>query len=231
MVPSADHARWLLVALAAAGLVCGALPLLWVLRRMGRAMFGRPQPAVSGGRYLLALAFGAVFSGLGLFALGLYIALSAYGVVGQKTRIAEVQCIELKPAHLRVYYVPILDDGTRGATETYDVAGDEWTVGGDVLRFRPFLNTLGLKTVFKVSRVEGRWLDAAQANAHKGSAFNREGGTTAGWLQLYRDGARGPLGWLIAGAHGQAVSQLPDRRALYDLYVTPNGFVVDKREL
>jgi hypothetical protein len=82
--------------------------------------------------------------------------------------------------------------------------------------------------VFQVSRIEGRWLKAADANQHKGTAHDR-GTTGPGWLALYRDGARGPLGWLVAGAHGQAVSQLPDRRAVYDLYATPNGFVVDKR--
>jgi hypothetical protein len=37
--------------------------------------------------------------------------------------------------------------------------------------------------------------------------------------------------WIVDGAHGQAVSQLPDRRAVYDIYVTPNGYIVDKRSL
>lgn len=231
MFPGADHARWLLLAVGAAGVFFGALPLLWMVRRAGRAIIRRPQPPVGGGRYLLALVSGALLVAAGLASLGLSVALSSYRAVGKKVRVAEVQCIDLGAQKLRVYYVPIESDGSRGATETYDVAGDEWTVGGDVLRFRPFLNALGVDTVFKVSRVEGRWLKAADANAHKGSAFDRQGGTTSGWLALYRDGARGPLGWLIAGAHGQAISQLPDRRALYDLYVTPNGFVVDKRTL
>jgi hypothetical protein len=48
---------------------------------------------------------------------------------------------------------------------------------------------------------------------------------------LYRTADRAPLKWLVAGAHGQAVSQLPDRRAVYDVYVTPNGYVLDKRTL
>jgi hypothetical protein len=102
---------------------------------------------------------------------------------------------------------------------------------GDVLRFRPFLTAVGLETVYKITRVEGRWLSAADANTHQGTAFDREGGTGPAWLQLYRNGTVGPFGWMVAGAHGQAVSQLPDRRAVYDLYVSPNGFIVDKRSL
>jgi hypothetical protein len=91
------------------------------------------------------------------------------------------------------------------------------------------LTVLGLETVHRVTRVEGRWLKAPDANTHKPTAFDRGGGTTHRWLAFYRDGRRGPLGWLIDGVHVQAVSQLPDRRAVYDLSMTPNGLVVNKR--
>jgi hypothetical protein len=90
---------------------------------------------------------------------------------------------------------------------------------------------MGVETVYRLSRVEGHWNAAADANAHKGSAYDREGGASKKWLGLYREHDRAPLRWLVAGAHGQLVSQLPDRRAVYDIYVTPNGFVVDKRSL
>jgi hypothetical protein len=227
-MPILDGARPLLVIVALAGLVLGGWPILRVLRRLGRAVLRRPQPPWSRARYLFVLAFSALTVGAGLTALGLWMAIAGLGDVGKKTHVAEIQCIELRPTRLRVYYVPIERDGRRGATETYDLDGDEWTVGGDVLRFRPLLVHLGVDTVYQVTRVEGRWLKASDANAHPATANDR-GATGRGWLALYRDGTRGPLGWLIAGAHGQAVSQLPDRRALYDLYVTPNGFVVEKK--
>src|SRR5437868_1390992 len=83
-------------------------------------------------------------------------------------------------------------------------------VGGDILRFKPYLTVLGLETVYKITRVEGRWLKADDANTHKGTAFDRGGGTGPGWLQLYKNGTSGPFRWMVAGAHGQAVSQLPD---------------------
>ncbi len=97
------------------------------------------------------------------------------------------------------------------------------------MRFKPFMTVVGLETVHKVTRVEGRWIRAADANAKKPTAYERGGGTTLSWLAFYRDGKRGPLGLLVDGVHGQAVSQLPDRRAVYDLAMTPNGLVVSKR--
>ena len=124
--------------------------------------------------------------------------------------------------------MPLDKQGRRGATETYDIDGDQWTVGGDLLRFRPLLEYVGVDTVYQVTRVEGRWLKAEDARAHKVTAFDRAT-TGSGWLQLYKDGTRGPLGWLVQGVNGGAVSQQPDRRALYDLYVTEDGFVVDKK--
>ena len=99
-----------------------------------------------------------------------------------------------------------------------------------MLRFRPFMTALGVQPVFRLTRVEGRWNAAADANAHKGTAFDRAPPSTS-WLGLYRGADKAPMRWIVDGAHGQAVSQLPDRRAVYDIYVTPNGYVVDKRSL
>jgi hypothetical protein len=226
-----QSAPWQLMAFAAAALLLGALPFAWWIRHLVRAARRQPRPNVSLMRHAYTLAASAALIGAGLGALGLAAALQTWHAFTNKVHAAEVQCIELSPQKLRVYLVPIAADGKRGEQETYEVDGDEWTVGGDVLRFRPELTVLGLETVYSVTRVEGRWLKAADANAHPGTAHDRQGGTSWGWLMLYKDGARGPLGWLVAGAHGQAVSQLPDRRAVYDLYVTPNGFVLDKRSL
>jgi hypothetical protein len=227
-MPFLDGARPLLAAVGVLALVVGAWPLFWLTRRLGGVLFRRDQVPVGRARYLLAFTTGVLLVSIGFCALGLWMALSAYEDLGKKTPVAEVQCIQMAPSKLRVYYVPIERDGRRGATETYDLDGDEWTVGGDVLRFRPLLTHFGVDTVYQVTRVEGRWLKAEDANAHKATAHDR-GVTGRGWLALYRDGTRGPLGWLIAGAHGQAVSQLPDRRAVYDVFMTPNGFTVEKK--
>jgi hypothetical protein len=217
------------------GLVLGVWPLIHVCRRLGRALFRRPQPSWGTTRYLTTVVTGAFLTGVGTASLGLWLALASFGDVGRKTHVAEIQCIEMAPGKLRVYYVPLDKEGHRGATETYDVAGDQWSVGGDLVRFRSLLTHVGVDTVYQVTRVEGRWLRAEDANSHKPSAFDRPGpsgqraSTSSGWLALYQHGTRGPLGWLVQGVNGGAVSQMPDRRAVYDLFVTADGFIVDKK--
>jgi hypothetical protein len=226
-----DEARlWPLAAIAVVALLLGLWPLWWMLKRLGRGVTNRPQPPVAGSRYVLAVIAAIVGVAAALAALSLLAMLQSYRMFTKKTHVAEVQCIELAPHKLRVYLVPIERDGIRGGTEVYDVDGDQWTVGGDVLRFRPFLTALGLETVARLTRVEGRWDSAADANTHKGSAHDRAPPSTA-WAKLYRGADRAPVRWMVAGAHGQAVSQLPDRRAVYDVFVTPNGYVLDKRAL
>jgi hypothetical protein len=225
-----DVRLWPLAAVGLAGVALGLWPVWWMLKRAGRAVASRPQAPVRGASYVAALVVGLVLLGAGFAALSLLTLLQGWSAFTRKTHVAEVQAIELGPHKLRVYLVPIEGDGARGATEVYDLDGDQWQLGGDVLRFRPFLTALGVEPVFRLSRVEGRWNAAADANAHKGSAFDRKPPSVA-WLGLYRGVDKAPMKWLVEGAHGQAVSQLPDRRAVYDVYVTPNGYVVDKRSL
>jgi hypothetical protein len=228
---SFDIARWPLLAVGVGGVFLGVLPALWVLRRVGRRLLGRPQPPAGLGRHFVALATSAALVGVGLGALSLLFALQTWRAFTDRELVAEVQCIELEQGKLRLYYSPVDAHGVHGAAREYDLAGDQWTVAGDVLRFRPWLTVLGLHTVHRVSRVEGRWTRAADANMHPATAHDVDGGTSAAWLGLYRDGTSGPLGWLVDGVHGQAVSQLPDRRAAFDVYITPDGYVLNKRSL
>jgi hypothetical protein len=221
---------WPLAVLAMFAALMAVWPLWWMVKRAGRHAASRPQMPVSGSRYILATVTSIVGVSVGLAALSLLAMLQSWRAFTKKTHVAELQCIELAPHKMRVYLVPIESDGVRGATEIYDIDGDEWQIGGDVLRFRSFLTALGVETVFRITRVEGRWDSAGAANAHAGTAHDRAP-PSATWTKLYRGVDKAPLRWLIAGAHGQAVSQLPDRRAIYDIFVTPNGYIVDKRAL
>src|SRR5258706_12933618 len=161
-MPPLPSLPWPLLGGGVAALLLGLWPLGVLARRTGRALIGRAQPSWSWLRTLLTLASAVALIAGGVAALALVVVLQGYQNLTLKTHVAEVQFVELAPGKLRVYYVP-MDGDLRGKTEIYEVAGDEWTVGGDVLRFRPFLTALGVGTVYRVTRIEGRWLDAADA--------------------------------------------------------------------
>src|SRR5262245_33251241 len=104
---------------------------LWLFWRLLRRLVRGPRTAPT---LLLFCLLSFVLCGIGLFGLTLSVYLSTYTAFSGRTHVAEVQCVEISPKRLRLYLDPILSDGTRGLTETYDLSGDEWTVGGDVLR-------------------------------------------------------------------------------------------------
>ena len=128
-------------------MLLGVWPLWWMAKRARAASARRPQEPHGAGRYLLALVAGLVLLAVGFGALSLLMMLNGWRAFTKKTHVAELQAIELSPHKLRVYFVPIDDDGARGATEIYDLDGDQWQVGGDILRFRPFMTALGVQPV------------------------------------------------------------------------------------
>ena len=202
---------------------------LWIARRVLRRVFGRAQSPWGVGRYAVLWLCSIACAGYGLGAIMVAAALTGYRAFTARTRVAEVQCIELAPGRLRLYYVELEPDGRRGATRTYDLDGDEWTVGGEVLRWKPAIVSLGAPPFHGVTRVEGRWHRADDANAHKPTAFDLHTDTVGAWRWLQRHGTDGPLRWVVDGVHGSAVSQQADRRALFDLFITPDGYVLAKR--
>jgi hypothetical protein len=224
-----EEAPRLLLATGAAAVFLAAILGLAMLRRMARGVVGRNEKPWGIVRWLLTLIVSLALAGYGASALMVAAALTGYRAFSDKTRVAEVQCIELEPGKLRLYYVELDPAGKRGATRTFDLNGDEWTVGGEVLRWRPFLTALGAKPYAGITRVEGRWSKAADANAHKPTAFDLHADTIGTWRWLQHNGERGPLKWAIDGVHGSAVSQQADRLAVYDVSITPDGYVLSKR--
>src|SRR5260370_29535891 len=121
-----DGRPWLLIVVGAAAVLLGLWPFLWMVGRFFGRVTGRLQSPVSGSRYIMAIITSLLLVVLGLGALSLAAMLSTWRAFTKKTHVAEVQAIELAPHKLRVYMVPIDKDGARGATEIYDVDGDEW---------------------------------------------------------------------------------------------------------
>jgi hypothetical protein len=146
---------------------------------------------------------------------------------------------------MRLDYVPVEADGSRGDTDTYQLTGDQCSVVGEILRFRPALRPLGLGTVARVTGVAGHAGKTEHDPAAPGgpqptdgkdpktkpNAFVRDKSTLPAWLALYRDGRLGPLGVLLEDAHGQAVLQPPEKvapgTAATELWVSPSGYVVE----
>jgi hypothetical protein len=221
-----ERAFWPLAGLAGGGAL---LALLCFGGLLARAR-GRARGRAGGTRLMVQFLSGT--TGLAVAAAGaaLLLALHGFRVFDQKTWVAEVQCVETGPGKLLVYYAPV-KDGTLQPTQRFEIAGDQWSLGGDILRWRWWMTLLGMRTVYKVARIEGRYMSARDYKDRAFTAFDIDGGTSPAWQRLYRDHDALPFGPMVEAVYGNAIYQFPDRRVFYDVFVTTSGFTLEKREV
>ena len=87
------------------------------------------------------------------------------------------------------------------------------------------MNYLGFQTSFKVTRLEGRYLTAADQRTQPIAAYDLNGGTDAVWLALYRGRRVWPYTQVVDAVYGSAAYQLLDEGARYEILVGPSGLI------
>lgn len=135
------NSPWLLVAAA----LC-VLGLVAVVASLVALVQLRPLP------FMLRLTSGAL-----LVALGVLVGTVAVGTVGYKalTHEATAAAIHVQPIGPQRFSATLrLPDG---GTQTFELAGDEIYVDAHILKWKPIANLLGLRTVYELDRIAGRY--------------------------------------------------------------------------
>lgn len=170
--------------------------------------------------------------------------LHTYRVFTQKTLVAEITVSELRHENDRDYfeitYKPVKATSAlvsifRGAEpeyafeeeEKFNLEGDEVRIGGQVIKFQDPLNLLGFKTVYKITRLEGSYLDADKQNKYKPDVIELNGGVDEifKYLQEHEDSFAFAIDTVIGDYPGKNVQSHPLE---YGLYVTEEGFLLDR---
>lgn len=127
------------------------LGLLLIVAAVRRLRTRRPFSAsVQGLGGLLLLSLAAL---LFTIALNLY----TYQVLTHEQAVAEVRFEALGPQHFRMYLLPEND-----APAVLQLRGDEWQVDSRVLKWHGLANMVGMKTVYRLERVSGRYRELQQ---------------------------------------------------------------------
>lgn len=103
------------------------------------------------------------------------------------------------------------------------MAGDQWTIGGEFLKWHPGLNLLGFKSCHKLTRLSSRYLRVEDEIRGLRSAYDLNGGTDLLWRILYRLGNRLPL---VEAVYGNAAYVMLQPGSRWGLYVTLSGYLV-----
>ena len=103
-------------------------------------------------------------------------------------------------------------------------------IGGPVVKFENIPTLLGFETVYKVSRIQGSFIDIDQANnIPEGNIRELNGGVDETWTYFEEQSEQLP--WLIDTAYfslaGKTSRNVP---VTFGLYITEDGFILDSVE-
>jgi hypothetical protein len=213
-------------------LILGLLSLIWfIYRRVSRLINLLRRRRVehvgiiaSTLRLLLILLVIAV-SAATLF---LFAFLQSYTAFTHLERIGTVYCTPVPDVENdMILRLVMVKSPTGGRIRQYRVLGEQWVIEGHILKWDNWLNFLGLPTMYKLTRVRGRYLKAEDEASMPSTAYslvpNEEDPV---WIWLYQYGARLPF---VKAVYGNAAYTFPSTSKVFYLYASISGFMIQEK--
>jgi hypothetical protein len=160
-----------------------------------------------------------------VFTLWLSFSIQSYlGLTGD-IKVATVRAVPFENVQHEIsVHITLYDQYGNISTpeQTYAIKGDEWMLQGDILKFQPWLNVVGIHSSYKLTRLEGQYQDIAleQNNQHTVVALN--GGDDDFFKSTYKQAWSSPF---VEAAYGNAVI-LPANGHTYTVLVSQTGLHV-----
>ena len=103
------------------------------------------------------------------------------------------------------------------------MVGDQWMIGGEILKWHPWLNGVGFKNCHRLTRINSRYLKTEDELARPKSVYELNGGTTPLWRFLYRFGRWIPF---VEAVYGNAAYVAAEPGSQWGVYVTLSGYLI-----
>lgn len=117
-------------------------------------------------------------------------------------------------------------DGEHQPSESFIIRGEDWTLGGDILEWQSFMNIIGLKSMYRLTRLQGRYDEADEEMTEKITAYALvEDEKSPFWETLYNIAVKTPI---IKSAHQNFVATHPFFGDYFKVYVTPTGYTLER---
>ena len=223
----------LIVYLALVSLILAILTFFaMIVNRVKKGILrSRGKPAIYFSLMRNMLRFLVVFLWITVSAAVLFLAafIQSYKGFTKEELVAEVRCVPLEDAsnsmHLQISEI---EGGRKLASQEFILNGDQWVLEGDVLKWDDRLNFIGLHTMFKLTRVRGRFVNYEDEISRKPSVFSLvKSENNPKWRWLYKYGYRLRF---VSAVYGNTVYTYPAKEKVYEVYVTTSGFIARVRE-
>ena len=158
-------------------------------------------------------------------ALAAFAGLRSYRAFTQEELVAAVECQAAPPGadHRFLLRIRPVARGAPGPEQSFPMQGEQWTLGGDILKWAPWLTALGARPAHKLTRLESRYLAAEEEATRPRSAYDLNGGTSPIWRWLHRFGPSLPL---VDAVYGNAAYTDARPGGRWGVYVTPSGYLI-----
>ncbi len=154
----------------------------------------------------------------------IYISFTAHELV------ATVECrpaFGYGPDAFELILTPIVK-GEPQEEQSFILKGEKWSVGGDILEWQSYMNLLGLRSMYRLTRVQGGYIHAEDEMTRDITAYYLvEDEESEFWMTLYDIAVKIPF---IKSAHQNFVSTYPYFGDTFQIYVTPSGFTLERFE-
>ena len=170
-------------------------------------------------RLLLAIVFIALSLAFGATGLGI----QGYRALTREEVAVTVQTQPLGAKRFRAQFR--FPDGRE---TTYVLAGDELYVDARILKWRPWVNILGLHTTYQLDRVSGRYADLVQEQQQPRTVFSVIPERPVDLFSLRQRYAA--LGSLLDAEYGSATFAAVDVPAQYEVRVSTTGLLIRRIE-
>ena len=196
-----------------------------LIRRSRHRPEGRISIVASILRLLLILLAIAVSAAM----LFLFVFIQSYTAFTHRELAAIVYCAPVAGVKDEMILELVTFESPRvGHSRRYRLRGQQWAIEGHILKWDDWLNFLGLHTMYKLTRVRGRYLRAEDEVKRPATAYSLVANEEdPRWRWLYEYGARLPF---IHAVYGNTVFTFPSSTKIFRIYVTTSGFMIEEEE-
>jgi hypothetical protein len=176
-------------------------------------------------RLLLILLL--ISASIALLFLGAFI--QSYTAFTQRKLVATIRCTAVPGTEDTMFLqLAMPEPSATNGIHRYLLRGQQWTVEGHILKWDDWLNFLGLRTMYKLTRVRGRYLRADDEMSKPATVYSLVSNEDdRRWHWLYEYGPRLPF---VQAVYGNTVFTFPSETKTFDIYVTTSGFMVSEKE-
>jgi hypothetical protein len=198
--------------------------LKFMAKRLAKKPASVPGPVASTRSVLLILLWTAGFCAV--FFAGFFF--QAYHAFTREEPVAQVTITPLPQEQKTLITLEVFGQDHDDAVQQFQVSGDQWVLEGDILKWKDWVNFLGLHTRYRLTRLRGRYIRTSDAKLKPSSIYSLvEMEDHPAWGFLYRHGSSFPL---VDTVYGSAVFQGSDEPSTFLVFVTTSGFLTRRIE-